>query len=261
MPPLDWDAETYDRTSDPQHSWGLEVLDRLELRGDEAVMDAGCGTGRVTEALLARLPHGRVVAVDGSASMAELARRRLGPRADVIVCDLLELELAEPVDAVISTATFHWVPDHDRLFERLHAALVPGGQLAAQCGAQGNCARIFGPILERAMAEPPFAEHFADWGLPWRFPSPQEAEAALAGAGFQEISAWVQPRPMVPREPRGFVRSSCLPFHLERLPEELREPFLDRVMALMPDPPELDYVRLNIDARASGGADRSGTSP
>lgn len=250
MPPLDWDAKTYDRTSDPQLSWGLEVLDRLELRGDETVMDAGCGTGRVTEALLARLPRGRVVAVDGSPSMAALARERLGPQAEVIVRDLLELELPEPVDAVISTATIHWVHDHDRLFGRLHAALRPGAQLAAQCGAPGNCSRIFGPVLERVIAEPPFAEHLADWGLPWRFPAPEEAEAALRGVGFQAISAWVEPRPMVPSEPREFVRTSCLPFHLERLPEGLREPFLDRVITLMPDPPELDYVRLNIDARA-----------
>ncbi len=62
----EWDAETYDAVSDPQFNWGMEVLDRLELRGDEAVLDAGCGSGRVTAELARRLPRGRLIAVDGS---------------------------------------------------------------------------------------------------------------------------------------------------------------------------------------------------
>src|SRR5215207_514589 len=139
---VDWDAETYERVSDPQFEWGLEVLERLELAGDEHVMDAGCGSGRVTARLLKRLPRGRVIAVDASESMIEKAREKLGDRVDYLVADLAELELSEPVDVVFSTATFHWISDHDRLFARLHDALVPGGGLhrgprmaAAEAGA------------------------------------------------------------------------------------------------------------------------------
>src|SRR4051794_6696648 len=121
--PLEWDAETYDRVADPQFEWGMEVLGRLELSGGEAAVDAGCGSGRVTAELLARLPGGSVLAVDGSAAMTEKAHERLGDRVSYLVADLAELELAEPVDLVFSTATFHWIPDHDRLSARMRAAL------------------------------------------------------------------------------------------------------------------------------------------
>jgi trans-aconitate methyltransferase len=116
---------------------GLEVLARLELSGDETVLDAGCGSGRITQALIERLPRGHVIALDASQSMVEAARERL-PGADIRHGDLLELELEQPLDAILSTATFHWVLDHELLFQRLHAALKPGGRLLAQCGGEGN---------------------------------------------------------------------------------------------------------------------------
>ena len=138
--PLEWDAKTYDAISDPQFSWGMEVLGRLELSGEESALDAGCGSGRVTEELMKRLPAGSVLAVDGSEAMIVEARERLGDGASYMVADLSELKIDEPVDLVFSTATFHWILDHDRLFRRLRAALRPGGRLVAQCGGEGNVA-------------------------------------------------------------------------------------------------------------------------
>ena len=126
----DWNASSYARTAAAVEAFGHKLLDRLELAGDETVLDAGCGTGGVTEQLLARVPEGRVIGVDGSPSMIERARERLGERAELRVADLLDLELEEPVDAVFSSATFHWIADHDRLFERLFAALKPGEYFA-----------------------------------------------------------------------------------------------------------------------------------
>ena len=122
--------ETYHRVADPQEEWGREVLARLELAGDETVLDAGCGSGRVTRQLLERLPDGRVIGVDALAVDDRARRARTladDDRVELIVADLLELELDEPVDAIFSNATFHWILDHERLFERLFAALRPGG--------------------------------------------------------------------------------------------------------------------------------------
>jgi trans-aconitate 2-methyltransferase len=142
-----WDARTYDRSSQPQQEWASDVLGRLSgLAPDATALDVGCGTGRVTEVLLGMVPQGRVLAVDASQDMVELARERLGDRATVWQCDVLQLELDEPVDAIVSTATFHWVPDHDELWQRLAAALKPGGRLEAQCGGQGNIARVHAVI-------------------------------------------------------------------------------------------------------------------
>src|SRR6185437_12289625 len=108
----EWDGSSYDRISGVMQSMGLDVLERLELAGEETVIDAGCGSGRVTEALIERLPEGHVIGVDGSASMIEAARERLGDGAELIVSDLLELEVQAPVDAILSTAIFHWIRDH-----------------------------------------------------------------------------------------------------------------------------------------------------
>jgi trans-aconitate 2-methyltransferase len=248
--PIEWDAQTYDRVSDPQYEWGLEVLERLDLRGDETVMDAGCGSGRVTAKLLERLPQGRVLAVDASEGMIEKARDALGDRADYLVADLAELELSEPVDAIFSTATFHWVPDHDRLFARLHAALKPGGQLVAQCGGKGNAlehARAIGTV---AMREP-FAPHFEDMPVPWNFVPPDETEKRLRGAGFDQVSCWLSNKPVTPEDPYAFTTTVTMGPHLARLPEELRRPFAEAVLELEGDPLTINYVRLNIDALSS----------
>lgn len=246
--PVEWDAETYERVSDPQYEWGIEVLDRLELAGDERVLDAGCGSGRVTEKLLERLPRGRVSAVDASESMIEKAREKLGDRVDYLVADLAELELSEPVDVVFSTATFHWISDHDLLFARLHGALVPGGRLHAQCGGAGNV-RGHAEAIVRVAQRPEFAPHFADMEVLWNFATPDETERRLDSAGFTEVHTWLQPKPVRPEDPREFMRVVTLGLHLARLPADLQDPFIDAVAAEMDEPVTLNYVRLNIDAR------------
>jgi trans-aconitate 2-methyltransferase len=249
MPVRDWDAESYDRISTPQQQWGSDVLARMPLKGDELVLDAGCGTGRVTEMLLDRLPSGRVIAVDSSPGMVQAARERLGDRADVRLMDLLELELEVRVDAVLSTATFHWIADHDLLYRRLHAALRPGGRLVAQCGGAGNVQSVHDAAREVG-EQPLFAEHFAGWSRPWNFTSPEQAHDSLRAAGFSEARCWLTPAPTHPPEPRKFLATVILNPFLARLPAELEEDFLDRVHERLGEPLVVDYVRLNIDASA-----------
>jgi trans-aconitate 2-methyltransferase len=247
----DWDARTYHRVSAPHQDWAEALFDRLALQGDETVLDAGCGSGRVTEKLLARLPHGRVVAVDGAPSMVAEARALLGDRATVLQSDLVELELDEPVDAVFSSAVFHWIRDHDALFARLHAALRPGGRLVAQCGGKGNIA-TFRAHSDVVAARAPYAEHFADWAGPWNYASAEETAERLERAGFTDVRTWLQPWDAQPPEPEHYLRSVCLHPHMERLPEALREPYITDVIAEAGSPLVLDYVRLNIDARRPG---------
>jgi len=242
-----WDAATYDRVAEPQHRWALAVLERLPLAGDETVLDAGCGSGRVTAELAERVPRGRVIAVDADAAMVEHAREALGDRVELFRCDLLDLNLDREVDAVFSNAVFHWIPDHDRLFERLYAALRPGGRLIAQYGGEGNVARLH-RIAREVGAREPFAAHLAGWAGPWNFTSAEAARGALDRAGFEGVEAWLEPWPVQPSEPRAFIRTVCLGPHLARLPEPLRKPYLDAVADAIGDPLEIDYVRLNVSA-------------
>jgi trans-aconitate 2-methyltransferase len=246
--PRDWNAASYHRVSSPHQDWGRDVVGRLELRGDESVLDLGCGTGRVTALLLERLPRGRAIAVDAAPAMVERAREELSERATVVLSDLVDLELDEPVDAAISTATFHWIADHDALFARVAAALKPGGQFVAQCGGAGNVASIV-EVHDRVGAEASFAPFFAGWPGPWTFAGPDETAERLRRAGFDVQDCWLQDSPAVPDHPREFLETVVLGSHLERLPEHLRTAYVDRVAGALADPPALDFVRLNFVAR------------
>ena len=247
----DWDAGTYDRVSGPQVEWARKVLDRLPLEGDETVLDAGCGSGRVTALLLERLPRGHVIAVDAAPSMVEHAAAALGEGATVICSDLLDLELERPVDAAFSNAVFHWVPDHPLLFRRLHATLRPGAPLIAQYGGHGNVAGFLA-IAGEVAEEGEYAQYLTGWEGPWNFTRPEAAKAWLEDAGFVDVETWLEPWPVRPSEPEPFIRTVCLGPHLKKLPEALRDPFVKAVAERIGNPFEIDYVRLNVNARRGG---------
>jgi trans-aconitate 2-methyltransferase len=249
--PRDWDAVTYDRISTPQQQWASEQLDRLDLRGDEVVLDAGCGSGRVTRELVDRLPRGTVYAVDAAPSMVAHTQQALGSRVTVLCQDLAALALPEPVDAIFSNATFHWVSDHDALFAALHRNLRPGGRLVAQCGGAGNIESVR-LAAESVMAREPFAAHFAAWPRPWTYATAEKTAERLKRSGFCEIETWLQDRPTPLDDGREFMTTVCLVRHLDPLPRDLREPFVDAVIAQLDEPLVLDYVRLNMTARRDG---------
>jgi trans-aconitate 2-methyltransferase len=242
------DGATYDRISAPLERIGREVLDRLTLAGDETVLDAGCGSGRVTQALAERLPRGHAIGVDGSPEMIEAARRRLGDGVELLVQDLEALDLgARRVDAILSTATFHWLPDHARLFARLHRVLRPGGRLVAQCGGAGNVAELIAAAAAAGRREP-FAAHLGGWSGPWTFATPEETAERLGAAGFTDVRTWLVTRPAPYDDLRAWLSANALSAHLARLPEDLREAYLDAVAAALGPDPEIAYVRLNLDA-------------
>src|SRR5690242_11060017 len=254
----EWDADAYHRISGPQFSWGKRVLERLALRGDEILMDAGCGTGKLTAELLEQLPHGHVIAVDLSYNMLAGAREHLQPKfrsqVSLVAADLLHLPFVNAFDGIFSTAAFHWVPDHDRLFRALHQALKTGGWLVAQCGGAGNLDRLLRRV-ESIQEQPKYREYLARYKPAWVFADAETAAARLHRAGFAEVETTVEPAPTrFESEPAfsEFVAKVILHRHLERLPPALREEFVGDVAqyAAKDDPPfELDYWRLNLKGR------------
>ena len=252
----EWDAGEYEKLSAPQTRWGAEVLGRLDVRGDEAAIDAGCGTGRVTELLLAKLPEGSVLALDRSTAMVEAARRRFAgePRVRVEHQDLLSLEVEEPVDLIFSTATFHWISDHDRLFENLARALNPGGRLVAQCGGEGNISRATRATKE-TMEQERFRDYFVDWEDDKNYADARSTARRLEAAGFEEVETWLHDEVAAfdsVDELARFLGAVVLGGHMERFPEEERGRFAAAVaqkVAAVDGTPALDYVRLNIMAR------------
>jgi trans-aconitate 2-methyltransferase len=248
MSSRDWDAGTYDRISAPQQAWAAEQLERVQLDGDEVVLDAGCGSGKITAVLADLVPHGTVYAVDAAPSMVRHAQEALGDRAVAMCQDLVEVALPEPVDLVFSNATFHWINDHDALFAALHRNMKPGARLVAQCGGRGNI-DSFRRLADEVAGEEPFAQYFTDWQRPWNYAGAEETADRLRRAGFEEIECWLEDRPVELSDPRDFVSTVCLVRHLDPLPEELRTTFVDRVLERTGVPLTLQYVRLNMLAR------------
>lgn len=240
---LDWDAATYDRIADPMARWGAAILGHLQLTGNERILDAGAGSGRVTELLCQRVPEGSVIALDLSAAMLAEARRRLArfhARVGLVRADLNRQLPIRTVDAVFSSATFHWVSDHDALFANLAAVLRPGGQLVAQCGGVGNIERVH--TAARAAGVDPERTHFA---------TPTDTKRRLQAAGFIEVRCWLQPEPTTLESAAAltnYLRTVCLREHLQRLPEDEHDAFLTSVVRRLGEP-VIDYVRLNVVAR------------
>lgn len=255
----EWNAASYHRVANPHVNWGRAVLEGLPLRGDETVIDAGCGTGRLTELVLERLPQGRVIAVDQSQNMLEEAHAYLGPRfsdrVSFIRADLLALPFEQAADAIFSTATFHWVMDHPALFSRLYAALKPGGWLIAQCGGGSNIATIANRALA-ILRRDPYASRVGPWDGPWNFAGDRDTVARLGSAGFMRAAAEVIHAPVVIDDEaayREFLTTVVLGTHLERIRDEaLRTAFIDEMVeAGRTDDPSwsLDYWRLNLQGQ------------
>jgi trans-aconitate 2-methyltransferase len=208
--------------------------------------------------LLEKLPQGFVLAVDESWAMVEAARRRFAgePRVLVERQDLLELEVREPVDLVFSTATFHWIKDHDRLFRNLARALKPRGRLVAQCGGEGNISRATNAVDETVQEER-FRKYFEGWQDDKHYADLQTTARRLEAAGFEEIETWLHDEVAAfdtVDELARFLGVVVLGGHLERLPEGERKTFVAEVaekVAAVDGTPALDYVRLNIMARRS----------
>lgn len=253
----EWNAESYHRVSAPQTTWGRRVLARLSVRGDERVIDAGCGTGRLTGELMERLPQGRMIAIDRSWNMLLTARANLRPEfGDRIAYARVELPLMPfdgYADLVFSTATFHWIRDHATLFREILRALRPGGRLFAQCGGGPNLHEAHA-LAEAVMRGEPFAEYFRDWTGVWEFSTAEQAADRLRAAGFDDVVTSLEPAPTTLVDEasyREFVTTVIYNSHLERLPAgALRLHFIDEVTrrAAAQDPPfTLDYWRLNLE--------------
>lgn len=255
----EWNAPVYDRVSGPQVRWGRKVLSRLSIDGDERTIDAGCGTGRLTGELLARLPRGRVLAIDRSWNMLLTARANLRPqfesRVSFAQVSLPDMPVRGWADLVFSTATFHWVPDHAALFAGIFGALRPGGRLFAQCGGGPNLAAAYA-LAQRVMRREPFSTYFEGWDGVWTFSYHEESAARLRAAGFVDVETSLEPAPTTLVDEasyREFVTTVIYHGHLARLPDEaLRARWLDEVTALAAaedSPFTLDYWRLNLAGR------------
>jgi trans-aconitate 2-methyltransferase len=241
--PREWAASEYDDLRLPHQAWGRQLVNRLQLKGSERVLDAGCGTGRDTALLRRRWPGVRVVAVDASHQMLERARLRLAgdPHVELVHADLARpLPLTSNVDAVVSVAAFHWIRDHEALFGNLHHVMRPGATLTAECGGRGNLSAVNAAVARV------IGEEIQDW----EFPSAAETRRRLAGCGFDDLQIRLRPDTFRVENPEilhRYLATVVLGSHLDRLPATEHHQFLTQVAEALAEP-VIDYVRLEITA-------------
>jgi trans-aconitate methyltransferase len=180
---MSWDAPEYDARFSFVTAYGADLLELLDARPGERVLDLGCGTGHHAGALVAR--GVTVVGVDTDAAMLEVARREhpavVFVQADGQDQDALARACDGTVDAVLSNAALHWMSDQDAAVAAIAGVLGPGGRVVAELGAAGNVARLSAAIRSAR----------ADLGLDpdvassWTFPTAAETAARLEAAGLR----------------------------------------------------------------------------
>jgi trans-aconitate 2-methyltransferase len=258
----DWDARDYVAHSSAQQEWARELIGRLQLRGNERLVDIGCGDGRATAVIAERLPRGSVLGVDKSASMIALAREqfpRAGhPNLSFRQMDATRLELPRAFDVAFSTAALHWMGDHEAILRGVHDCLRSSGRLLFQMGGRGNVVEALA-VVDGVVSEPRWRDYFLGFTPPYHFYSPEDYEVWLPRAGFRVVRAELFPRDMRHASDAaflGWLRTTWFPY-IDQVPQDARDTFVDEVAAAYAaaHPPDTDgtyhvaVVRLEVEAR------------
>jgi len=259
MNTLDWNPKAYATNSSAQETWGSALHGKLALQDGETVVDLGCGDGRLTARLAARNPHGHTIGLDASPAMVEHARTAHAgiPGLEFHQADARSFQIKSPADALVSSATLHWVAELDQAFQASWRALRPGGRLLFQMGGTGNIAQLEEAARE-VIAQPEWNGFFTGFQTPWHLHSCEEAQQAIASAGLAAVRVELLERDMVHEDPEaflGWMRATWFSFTAQ-VPEDRREALLaairSRYLMLYPSDTEgrthVRMVRLEVEA-------------
>ncbi len=233
--PHEFDGKKYRKVSSHQREWGEKLIAELALRGDESVLDLGCGDGGLTAFVAERLPKGRVVGVDASEGMIETADELAGGNLSFRRTAIEEIDFDAEFDVIFSNAALHWVKDHPPMLSRVHRALKTGGVIRFNFAGDGNCANFY-RIAKDAIKRAEFALSFADFVWPWYMPSVEEYRRVMSETQFRDVRVWGEKadRPFEDRKSFvGWIDQPCLVPFLARVDPAMTKWFREYVVDRM----------------------------
>lgn len=257
-----WNAKEYEKYSSGQTKWGEELLKKLNLKGNEYVLDTGCGDGKITYEISLLVPDGFVKGIDNSISMINNARSKYPvgqfPNLSFELMNVKAIKLKDQFDVVFSNAALHWVDDHSKVLRGIYNSLKPGGKILLQMGGKGNASAAFGIINEMASMRK-WSPYLKGIKSPYHFFSNEEYKSFIQEAGFTPVRIELIKKDMVHEGKKGFegfIRTTWLPF-TERIPEKQREEFISEAAGLYLKKHPLDrdgkvhigMVRLEVEAK------------
>jgi len=263
-PTAKWNAADYAANSSVQQSWARELIAKFNLRGDEHILDVGCGDGKVTAEIARAVSNGLVTGIDASAEMIGFAKKtfpaKKNPNLKFQICDARKIGVAivgAPFDIVFSNAALHWVDDHQAILRGMASVLKPCGRLIISCGGRGNAQDVF-VALRPEMRQKSWSKFFRKMSKPYFFYAPEDYEKWLPKYGFKINSLKLAPKDATYAGTDGFatwLRTTWIPY-VQRVPEVLREEFIAAVTKryVAKHPPDAEnkvhvrMVRLEIDA-------------
>jgi trans-aconitate 2-methyltransferase len=258
-----WNADDYARNSSAQQQWAQELIGKLSMRGNEFLLDIGCGDGKITAQLARILPNGRVVGIDLSNSMIRLASEQFPPESHpnltFVQMDATDIHFVYKFDVAFSNAVLHWVADQPAVLHGVHVCLKPGGKILFQMGGLGNASEVY-DVIREVIKRPEWNNYYKGFTPPYHFYGPEEYVEWLTKSGHSMNRAELIPKDMQHQGKeglKGWLRTTWFPY-TERLPAGLQDVFLDEAVESYLTTHPLDdqgnthvkMVRLEIEARA-----------
>jgi len=231
----EFDGKKYEKASIFQQEWGNKLISELNLKGDEDVLDLGCGNGLLTANLARLVPNGNVIGVDASEGMIEVAKEKEENNIKFLLMDLNEIDLSSQFDFIFSNAALHWIKNHKRLWTNIRKILKPNGFVRFNFAAVGNCSHFFKVIREVIIFEE-YRKYFSEFQWPWYTPSLDEYENILKDFAFSELNVWEENADRFFPDREAVIKwvdqPNIVPF-LENVPKDKKELFGEIVIEQM----------------------------
>ncbi|NOX33204.1 MAG: methyltransferase domain-containing protein [Deltaproteobacteria bacterium] len=234
MKKYNWNAQDYKKHSQTQQKWAKELIEKLNPKETEDILDLGCGDGKITAEIASCVSNGSVIGVDNAESMIELASKQYPtiyhPNLSFILMDVAQLSFKEQFDIIFSNAALHWVQNHKAILERIYNALRSGGRLLLQMGGKGNAEHIFS-IVKDLQKKKEWEPYFNNFVFPWGFHGKNEYTQWLQKSGFDVKRVQLIPKDMTHNGQQGlegWIRTTWLPY-IERIPEEKKDLFISEL--------------------------------